>query len=214
MDKTILVIGSEGGIGRAIVDKLKEKGICPICIDKKLGIDITSKDDINKLYKTFKRIDGIVMAHGVTRKDWNTTLDINLTSIYTFLKLMHDRMKRYGGSIVNITSLGGHQGFPNNPQYCSSKGGLRSLTKALAVDWGKYNIRVNNVCPGYILTNMTRGSYLNSRLKKERDKRMVLGRWGKPIDIANAVYFLLSEESDYITGIDLIVDGGWLAKGL
>lgn len=218
MKKIIIVVGSEGDIGKAIVKSLElDNKIVTnkiVNLDKKTGFDVCNKEHRQSIYNKYKRVDGIVMSHGVTNTNWNDTLDINLYCIYKFLNLMYTRMKEYGGSIVNITSLGSIQGFPNNPQYCVSKGGLRMLTKALAVDWGKYNIRVNNVCPGYIKTNMTRDSFNNINLKHKRDNRIILDRWGGPEDVANAVEFLLSDKSSYITGIDLIVDGGWMAKGL
>jgi len=212
-DKKIIVVGSEGGIGKAIVTILKEEGILPIELDIKTGFDITNELDRFNIYSQNDNIDGIVIAHGVTSQLWDKTIEINLESIYKFLIIMKGRLNK-GASIVNITSLGGHLGFPDNPQYCASKGGLRVLTKALALDWGKDNIRVNNVVPGYIKTNMTNKSYNDKKLKKQRDDRMILNRWGEPEDVANAVIFLLSDKSSYITGIDLVVDGGWLAKGL
>jgi len=213
MNKSIIVVGSEGGMGKEIVKQVTEKYGVPICCDTKTGFDITNESHIEKLVKYVDELDGIVMAHGITNQPWGVTIDTNLTYTYHFLNSVINKMTN-GGSIVNITSLSGHMGFPSNPQYCASKGGLRALTKALAVDLGKYNIRVNNVCPGYIRTDMTNGSYNDKKLKKQRDDRMILDRWGEPKDIANAVMFLLSDESSYITGIDLIVDGGWSAKGL
>ena len=84
----------------------------------------------------------------------------------------------------------------------------------MAIDYGQNNIRINNLCPGYILTNMTKKSYNNNKKRKERINRTILKRWGKPEDLVGAVLFLISDNSNYITGIDLEVDGGWTAKGL
>ena len=121
-------------------------------------------------------------------------------------------MKENGGSIINITSLNSELGFPNNPAYVAMKGGLKQLTKSLAVDLGKYNIRVNNVGPGYIKTNMTKQGWKNNR--KEIEDRTILGRWGEPKDLVGTMVFLLSSASSYITGQDIYVDGGYLTKGL
>ena len=105
-------------------------------------------------------------------------------------------------------------GFPKNPAYVASKGGLKMLTKSLAKDLGKYGIRVNNLGPGYFVTNMTKNSYKNKKLKLAREKHTLLGRWGKISDLVGPCVFLSSDASEYVTGQDLYVDGGWTANGL
>ena len=119
-----------------------------------------------------------------------------------------------GGSIINITSIGAELGFPNNPAYIAAKGALKQLTRSLALDLGSFGIRVNNIGPGYFRTDMTKGSWNDPQLEEDRIRRTILGRWGEPDDLAGAAIFLASEASRYITGQDLYVDGGWLAKGL
>ena len=119
-----------------------------------------------------------------------------------------------GGSIVNITSLNAELAFPNNPAYVTTKHGLKGLTKTLALELGRKNIRVNNVGPGYIKTEMTKKSWSNDTIHEERKKKTFLNRWGTPTDIAGTVLFLASDASSYITGQDIYVDGGWTAKGL
>ena len=88
------------------------------------------------------------------------------------------------------------------------------LTKSMALDYRKYQIRVNSISPGYILTNMTINSYKNKKQYKDRLNRTILKRWGKPTDLVGIIKFLISEDSSYITGEDIVVDGGWLARGL
>ena len=119
-----------------------------------------------------------------------------------------------GGSIINITSIGASQGFPNNPAYCSTKGGVRQLSKALAHDWGKYGIRVNNLVPGYTHTPMNQKSWEDNNLRQERAAHTMLGRWAEPEDMIGAAIFLASDASSYVTGSDLYVDGGWNSKGI
>ena len=118
------------------------------------------------------------------------------------------------GSIINITSLASNFGMPNNPAYVASKGGLKYLSKAMAVDVGKHGIRVNNICPGYIRTNMTNKSYKNVSLRSARASKTILNKWGETSDLIGAAIYLASDASSYVTGTDLIVDGGWTAKGL
>ena len=113
-----------------------------------------------------------------------------------------------------MISIGSMQGFPDNPGYIASKGGLRMLSKSLAIDLAKDNIRVNNIVPGYISTDMTKGSRNDPVLYEERLERMIIQRWGETEDIVGAVIYLASNASSYVTGIDLVVDGGWTAKGL
>ena len=122
--------------------------------------------------------------------------------------------QKRGGSIINVTSIGAAQGFPNNPAYGATKGGLKQLTKALAVEWGKYGIRVNNLGPGYTHTPMNEKSWSDKKLRKLRQDCTLLGRWAEPADMIGPVVFLASDASRYITGIDLYVDGGWTAKGI
>jgi NAD(P)-dependent dehydrogenase (short-subunit alcohol dehydrogenase family) len=101
-----------------------------------------------------------------------------------------------------------------NPAYAASKGGVRILTKALALDYAPKKIRVNNIVPGYIHTAMTEKSYSDKTLSDERIDRMMIQRWGKTEDLIGAAIYLASGASSYVTGTDLIVDGGWTAKGL
>jgi len=96
----------------------------------------------------------------------------------------------------------------------ASKGGLKMLGKALARDWSKYGIRVNNVGPGYFKTEMTKKNYSNKKIRKSRQMRTMLGRWGEPDDLIGPCVFLSSDASKYITGQDIYVDGGWLTNGL
>ena len=159
-----------------------------------IEIDLSDTKKIPKLLKNikqnFNKIDGLINCHGITKEiDVNTdlsenfdeTINNNLKSTFVLSSLVCKQMsKKNGGSVVNITSLGAHLGFPNNPSYQMSKAGVRQLTKSLAIDWGKKLVRVNNICPGYIKSTMTMKSYKNSRTYKKRLDRMMLNRWGTP----------------------------------
>lgn len=155
-------------------------------------------------------------SENYSEDNWNKTMQINLKAPFLLSQQVAKYMieKKEGGSIINITSLGAELGFSNNPSYIASKGGLKQLTKAFAKDWAKYNIRANNVGPGYVKTNMTKKSYSDPELKKQRDDRMMLSRWAEPEDLIGLVVFLASDASRYITGQDIYVDGGWLANGI
>ena len=219
----------------AVVIRLDKKfNAEPIKIFKKkksnLDIEIDLSDTkkipnlLRNIKKKFNRIDGLINCHGITREikvntdfseNFDETINNNLKSTFILSSLVCKQMsKKNGGSVVNITSLGAHLGFPNNPSYQMSKAGVRQLTKSLAIDWGKKLVRVNNICPGYIKSTMTMKSYKNSQTYKKRLDRMMLNRWGVPEDIIGATIFLISDASSYITGSDIYVDGGWIAKGL
>ena len=144
--------------------------------------------------------------------DWENTYKVNLKAPYELTRRVADVMKSTGGSIINITSLNAELAFPDNPAYVAFKGGLKQLSKSLALDLGKYNIRVNNIGPGYMRTDMTKKGWANNR--KLIEDRTILGRWGTPEDLVGTAIFLLSNASSYITGQDIYVDGGYLTKGL
>lgn len=147
---------------------------------------------------------------------WEETMSVNLTAPFILSKLVANDMitQKKGGSIINITSIGAELGFPGNPAYGASKGGLKQLSKALACDWAKYNIRVNSVGPGYTKTDMTLESWMDEKKRKERSDRMMLQYWANPDDITGIVLFLGSDMARYITGQDIYVDGGWCSKGM
>ena len=119
-----------------------------------------------------------------------------------------------GGSIIHIASIAGIVAMPGNPSYSAAKAGLRHLSKAMANDFATRNVRINTVCPGYIVTDMTRASYDDPDRQAERSSHTMMGRWGQPEELLGPCLFLASDASSYVTGIDLIVDGGWTGKGM
>lgn len=195
---------------------------------KYIVADLTNQDDleriVNKVYKEEGKIDILVNNAGITisgpsesysEESWDKTHKVNLKAAFQLSQLVAKHMiEQKEGVMINITSLGAERGFPGNPAYVAFKGGLKQLSKALARDWAKYNIRVNNLGPGYIRTNMTLKSWNTPKLREERAEKTILGRWGESSDLVGPAIFLASDASGYITGQDLYVDGGWLAKGL
>jgi len=188
-------------------------------------VDLTKKGDIEGFVTYVKnkqeKIDILINAAGVTFPDdffeysdenWDKTYKVNLLAPYLLSKGLARYMNR--GSIINITSINAELAFPNNPAYVTFKSALKGLTKSLALELGKYGIRVNNVGPGYMRTKMTRESWSNTEIFEERKKKTMLGRWGEAEDLLGAIVFLASDSSSYITGQDLYIDGGWTAKGL
>ncbi|MBT4764746.1 SDR family oxidoreductase [bacterium] len=236
--KVALITGGSKGIGAEIAFSLLKSGANIVCVSRSkntikkelkdyyMQCDISDTVQFNKVCKyvneLYGGIDILVNAAGITLKSddssdkfdvFNKTLNVNLTSVYQCCELASNFMKN-GGSIINITSIGSMLGFPSNPSYVASKGGVRMLTKALAEDFSSRGIRVNNIVPGYILTDMTKSSFNDKKLNRERVDRMMIKRWGDVKDISGAAVFLASGASSYVTGIDLVVDGGWTSKGI
>jgi 2-dehydro-3-deoxy-D-gluconate 5-dehydrogenase len=223
------------GVGVALADRLAEglreteqaitaHGCRGVALTTDLADPQARTDLVKQTLSAFGRIDILVNCAGVTRgtpsesyplEDWDFTLSVNLTAIFHLCQLAaQDMIPRRAGSIVNISSIGGALGFPNNPAYQASKSGVLGLTRALATDWAKYNIRVNTLCPGYTHTDMTDKSFRDPRTNAARATRTMLNRWGQPEEMVGPVIFLASDAASYITGADLFVDGGWLTAGL
>ena len=190
--------------------------------------DLCKQEDLYNLVdqtvKEFARIDILVNCAGVgisavceeyPEETWNLTFNVNVLAPFLLSKLVAKHMiSQKSGRIINITSIGAVLGFPNNPAYQASKGALQQLTRSMACDWAKYNIRVNNICPGYLKAPMTEKSWSNPKIEEERAALCMLRRWGQPEEIVGPVIFLASEASSYITGNDLFVDGGFVKTGL
>lgn len=147
-------------------------------------------------------------------ENWRTAFDVNLTGMFLMCKYAVPEMRRAGGgTIVNIASSHGHIGMPRRPAYCSSKGAVLQLTKCLAIDFGADNIRANSISPGAIDTLRAALQRFKSREEANAAKgpAYLVGRTGKTEEIASGAVFLSSDESSFMTGTDLLLDGGYLA---
>lgn len=236
-NKVFIITGASSGIGKFLANSFSELGGIVYGITRKkqknqsyinIICDINKthkiKSIIRKIYLKEKKIDVLINNAGITyekknldtnMKYFDQTISTNTKSpILIALEAYKYMSKKKCGSIINICSLSSKLGFPMNPSYVSSKAGLSMASKALAVDFGKNNIRVNNILPGYIKTKMTIKSQNNKKRFNQRKNRTILNRWGNPSDLLGAVLFLSSDSSSYITGADIPVDGGWLAKGV
>ena len=142
----------------------------------------------------------------------NTIATFNIAQLCTLKMIKSKNRKKIGASIVNISSQMGHVGGPIRSVYNMNKWGLEGLTKGMSLDLAKYNIRVNTVCPTFVVTPMTKKFLKNKKFKKETLNNIPLGRFAELSEVASSVVFLASDAASMITGTSLLVDGGWTAK--
>ena len=236
-NKNIIVTGASGGIGNAIIKTLNEAGANILASGtriekleelknnfkkiKILKFDISQSDKIEEFIENATSelggsLDGIVNNAGITQDnlairmsldEWQKVININLTSTFLMSKFAIKKMlKNKSGKIVNITSVVGHTGNLGQANYTASKAGIVAMSKSLAIEYAKKNININCISPGFIQTAMT--DKIDEKFKEVIVSKIPSARLGKPDDIANAVLFLSSDQSSYINGETIHVNGG------
>ena len=203
-----------------IIKKNKSKCKSYVC-------DLTNYSEIKKIINEQPRIDILVNNAGnnipehftkVKTKNMEHLVNINTIAAFNIAQLCALKMiklknrKKVGGSIVNMSSQMGHVGGPIRSVYNMNKFGIEGLTKGMAIDLAKYNIRVNSIAPTFVVTPMTRKFLKNKKFRKETLNNIPLGRFAEMSEISSAVVFLASDAASMITGTSLLVDGGWTAK--
>ena len=237
--KTAIVTGAGAGIGKAICQKLSQNNYRVGMLDlneenvneASKGIensfpmhgDVTNQESIKKAFEKFGEIPdllvnnvGIVLfgpleEHSV--EDYSKSLNINLLgSFITSRILINDMIKRGSGSIINMSSVNGVNPGIGIGAYPASKAGIISMTQQMAIEWGKFGIRVNCISPGFIDAGMSKPIYEDPKVRELRGGAVPSGRLGEADDIANAVLFLDSENASYVNGHNLVVDGGVISS--
>ena len=241
--KIAIITGGAGGIGAAAAEIFSQAGAQVVIVDldaargdalaKKLGArffrcDVSSSEEVRGVLKNFDRIDVIYNNAGVylpgrdgriTDIDeavWERVLAINLRSVFLFCKYGIPLMMKHGGSIVNTASSAGMIGIPGCDAYTATKGAIVQLTKSLAAEYGRYNIRTNCISPAAIMTPMVRQSNLDDDTFDAESflkLRTPLRRYGTPEEIANVALFLASDASSYLNGAVIAADGGITING-
>ena len=235
--KNIIVTGASGGIGNSIVKKLNEAEANILASGTKiekldelkktfgnikiLKFDISQSNKIEEFIENATNelggsLDCIINNAGVTQDnlairmsldEWQKVIDINLTSTFLMSKFAIKKMlKNKSGKIVNITSVVGHTGNPGQANYSASKAGIIAMSKSLAIEYAKKNININCISPGFIKTAMS--DKIDDNFKEVIISKIPSARLGEPDDVANAVLFLSSDQSNYINGETLHVNGG------
>lgn len=204
-------------------EKIQQMGAEAEFIETDVSEEESVKDLVYQSAERFGKIDILVNNAGVhhsasvtdeTVEGWDQTLDVNLKGLFLCSKHVINHMleEDIAGDVVNIGSIAGLVGYGESAAYCASKGGVVELTREMALDYGSEGINVNAVDPGVIKTAMTKEMREDEDTRQFIEQNTVAPRLGEPEDIANAVAFLASSESDFITGENLVVDGGWTAK--
>lgn len=208
--------------GRPTDEKINENGGEAMFIETDVSDEDSVQDLVFQAAEKYGQIDVLVNNAGIhipgsagdtDLEDWKKTLDVNLDGTFLCSKhvINHMQEEEIEGDIVNIASIAGIVGYGENAAYCASKGGVVELTREMALDYGGQSINVNSVSPGVIKTAMTEEMREDEDVREFIDSNTVSPRLGEPEDIANAVAFLASDESDFIVGENLVVDGGWTA---
>ncbi len=236
-DKKIIVTGASGGIGNSIIKRLNDCGANILATGTKiekleklksefknvkiLKFDISQSNKIEEFIENATKdlggsLDCIVNNAGITQdnlairmslEEWKKVIDINLTSTFLMTKFAIKKMlKNKSGKIINITSVVGHTGNLGQANYTASKAGIVAMSKSLATEYAKKNININCISPGFIKTAMT--DKIDEKFKEVIVSKIPSARLGEPEDIANAVLFLASDQSDYINGETIHVNGG------
>ena len=225
---------AEAGCNLIIVSRTKKDLDSVSKIAKKLKVkcksytcDVTNYNEIKTIINKQTRIDILVNNAGnnipehftkVKTKNMEYLVKVNTIATFNIAQLCAIKMmklknrKKVGGSIINMTSQMGHVGGPIRSVYNMNKWGLEGLTKGMAVDLAKYNIRVNAVAPTFVVTPMTKKFLKNKKFKKETLNNIPLGRFAEMSEIASTVVFLASDAASMIHGTSILVDGGWTAK--
>ena len=236
--KTILITGASSGIGRAIALESSKLGARLIITGRnkerlegtfnslngqghiKIITDLTNEEDLNNLISEVPQLNGIVYSAGITnpvpfqfitKEKLDNIFNINFTSTALMTqKLLQEKLIRKEASIVFISSISGvFCSSPGASMYSATKGAINGLVKGMALDLSHKLIRVNTVCPGMIETNIYGGGQITEEQFEEDKKKYPLKRYGKPEEIAFAVIYLLSDASRWVTGSNLLIDGGY-----
>jgi len=233
LDDTVAVVtGAASGIGSACAERLAEEGATVVTLDVTGAVDhlVDVRDEaameaaFTSVVGDHGRLDAVVNAAGVAGggpihlldgDEWDRVVDVNLKGTFLVDKHSAIHMLAQGhGSIVNIASIEGLEGTEGGSAYNASKGGVVLLTKSIAIDYGRRGIRVNCICPGGVDTPLLRSITDADGMEPYRDKlreQHLLGRFGRPSEIAAAAAFLASDDASFITGHALVVDGGFTA---
>ena len=201
---------------QAAVDEMAQAGLSA----EALVLDVTAVDAVREAVAALSPIDILVNSAGLARhskaldttpEDFDTVSEINIKAAYFLAQAVARQMVGRGGAIIQISSQMAHVGGIERAVYCATKHALEGMTKAMAIEWGPENIRVNTICPTFILTELSKPTFADPEKRAWIESKIKLPRVGQVEDIMGACLFLASDASSMVTGTSLLVDGGWTA---
>ena len=232
--------GNPGGLARAMAQGLRDAGATVAILDvadsvfevaradgfTPIKANLAQREDLRRGFAealaALGTLDILVNSHGIQRRhkaeafpldEWDLVLEINLTSVFELCQLAADVMiLRHRGKIINVASMLSFTGGVTVPAYSASKGGVSQLTKALSNEWAAHGINVNAIAPGYMATEMNTALMQDQTRNHQILECIPSGRWGTPDDLKGIAVFLASRASDYLCGVVIPVDGGFLAR--
>jgi len=233
--KFAIVTGAAGGLGRVISEQLSNEGWCVGMLDmnrvaieasgvptncQAIACDVGDPSSVEAALSQFGAVPDLVVNNaGIVRfgplidldqRDFDSVVRVNLVGAFIVARHCAVQMRNAGkgGVIVNITSMNGIVPGPNSGAYTSTKAGLALLTKQMAVEWGPFGIRVNAIAPGLMDAGMSNAIHADQEVRRSREAKIPARRLGRPDDVSNLVSFLASDKASYITGENILVDGG------
>jgi 2-deoxy-D-gluconate 3-dehydrogenase len=236
-----LVTGGSRGLGRGMAEAMLEAGAQTAILSSSRAVWATAREmgDVvaiqadlgqrDQLQRAFDEcldklgtLDILIVSHGIQRRhpaesfpveDWDQVLEVNLTSMFLLNQLAGRVMLAKGkGKIINVASMLSFSGGITIPAYAAAKGGVAQLTKAFSNEWAGRGVNVNAIAPGYMATELNEALMADPVRNQAILARLPIGRWGLPEDMKGAAIFLASDASDYVTGVVIPVDGGWLGR--
>ena len=220
--KTAFVTGGSRGIGQAVVQRLRAGGIRVIAPTRQ-ELDLSSPKSVAGYVSNAQGLDIDILVNNaaensinrisdISLEEWQRILTTNLTSAFLLIQAMATQMKKgQWGRIVNVSSCYSFLSREGRAAYSASKGGLDSLTRTAALEYGPDHILVNSVCPGFVLTDLTRKNNTQAQIS-DLAQQTALGRLAEPSEIAELIVFLCSEQNTYITGHTVVIDGGFSCR--
>lgn len=240
--RVAMVSGGASGIGLAVARRLAGSGVRTVIVDRNADAaaavavepdliaataDVTDPASVNRVVdqvvSDHDRLDILVNCAGIVRpepsvqvsdEDWAQMFDIHVAGTMRLCRAAYPHLAKWGGAIVNTSSVGGRVGMPGRLSYCSAKAAIEGLTRTLAVEWAKSGIRVNAVAPGYVRTPLLVDTFTEGDLDLDLlEARIPMGRMAEPEEIAAVVVMLTGPDTSYITGQTIVTDGGMTVEG-
>jgi gluconate 5-dehydrogenase len=219
---TVVINDIDASLAEGAVEEIRNQGGRAESYPFDVSDGAAVEKNIERIEREVGAIDVLINNAGIHRRspleemseqDWRAVIDVNLNAIFLVTRcVVRGMIQRKRGKIINITSLNAEMARPTIANYCSAKGGLKMLTKAMATEWGRHNIQINAIGPGYFVTELCKHLAADPEFDAWVKENVPLQRWGDPSELIGTAIYLASKASDYLNGHTVYVDGGWRAS--